>query len=111
MCDSQEQCEPTYKPKCVLITGGAGFIASHVVIRLVKNYPDLMVINYDKLDKVASLKNLEVMTCHRCCCCCCYCACRKIGAGAVTAGAAAAGAVTAAAVTAHLGSIALAALS
>jgi len=59
MIDPTQGLEPTYKPKCVLITGGAGFIASHVVIRLVKNYPDLMVINYDKLDKVASLKNLE----------------------------------------------------
>ena len=49
-----------YVPKCVLVTGGAGFIASHVVIRLVKKYPDVMIVNYDKLDKVASLKNLEV---------------------------------------------------
>jgi len=48
-----------YEPKCILITGGAGFIASHVVIRLVQKYPDVMIVNYDKLDKVASLKNLE----------------------------------------------------
>merc|ERR1711957_696693 len=51
--------QPVYKPKCVLVTGGAGFIASHVVILLVQKYPDVMIINYDKLDKVASLKNLE----------------------------------------------------
>jgi dTDP-D-glucose 4,6-dehydratase len=44
-----------------LITGGAGFIASHVVILLAQKYPDVMIINYDKLDKVASLKNLEVI--------------------------------------------------
>lgn len=29
---------PAYQPKNILITGGAGFIASHVAIRLVKNY-------------------------------------------------------------------------
>merc|ERR1712086_1139300 len=51
--------EPVYQPKCILITGGAGFIASHVVILLAQKYPDVMIINYDKLDKVASLKNLE----------------------------------------------------
>lgn len=27
-----------YQPSCILVTGGAGFIASHVAIRLVKNY-------------------------------------------------------------------------
>merc|ERR1712195_61994 len=51
--------QPVYKPKCILITGGAGFIASHVVILLAQKYPDVKIINYDKLDKVASLKNLE----------------------------------------------------
>lgn len=34
-----------YKPKNILITGGAGFIGSHVVIRLVHNYPQYNVIN------------------------------------------------------------------
>ena len=53
--------EPVYQPKCILITGGAGFIASHVVILLAQKYPDVMIVNYDKLDKVASLKNLEVI--------------------------------------------------
>jgi nucleoside-diphosphate-sugar epimerase len=33
----------TYKPKNILITGGAGFIASHVAIRLTKNYSDYTV--------------------------------------------------------------------
>jgi hypothetical protein len=32
-----------YQPKSILLTGGAGFIASHVVIRLVHNYPDTKV--------------------------------------------------------------------
>jgi len=36
------QGEP-YKPRCILLTGGAGFIGSHVAIRLVKRYPDVKV--------------------------------------------------------------------
>jgi UDP-glucose 4,6-dehydratase len=50
---------PSYKPECILITGGAGFIGSHVVTLLTQTYPDVMIINYDKLEYVASLKNLE----------------------------------------------------
>ena len=33
--------------KHILITGGAGFIGSHVVRRFVKNYPDYKIINFD----------------------------------------------------------------
>lgn len=32
-----------YVPKCVLVTGGAGFIASHVTLRLVHSYADCKV--------------------------------------------------------------------
>ena len=32
-----------YRPKCILLTGGAGFIGSHVAIRLVKRFPDVRV--------------------------------------------------------------------
>jgi UDP-glucose 4,6-dehydratase len=32
-----------FTPKHILVTGGAGFIASHVAIRLVKNYPQYKV--------------------------------------------------------------------
>lgn len=35
--------DPEFVPKNLLITGGAGFIASHVVIRLAKLYPDYKV--------------------------------------------------------------------
>jgi dTDP-glucose 4,6-dehydratase len=49
----------TYTPKNILITGGAGFIASHVVIRFVKNYPQYNIVNFDKLDYCASLANLK----------------------------------------------------
>lgn len=32
-----------YRPRSILLTGGAGFIASHVAIRLVEQYPDCKV--------------------------------------------------------------------
>jgi nucleoside-diphosphate-sugar epimerase len=39
-----------YTPKNIMITGGAGFIASHVCILLAKKYPQFNIINYDRLD-------------------------------------------------------------
>ncbi|WIA24138.1 hypothetical protein OEZ85_013733 [Tetradesmus obliquus] len=47
-----------YTPKNILVTGGCGFIASHVVIRLVNNYPQYKVVVLDKMDYCASLNNL-----------------------------------------------------
>ena len=49
----------------ILITGGAGFIGSHVTKRLVINYPDYNFVVLDKLDYCASMHNLtEVMECR-----------------------------------------------
>lgn len=53
-----------YKPKSILITGGAGFIASHVAIRLTKTYPEYKIVVLDKLDYCSSLKNLDIIK-HR----------------------------------------------
>jgi dTDP-glucose 4,6-dehydratase len=45
--------------KNILITGGAGFIGSHVVRLLVNKYPDYNIINYDKLTYAGNLENLR----------------------------------------------------
>lgn len=43
----------------ILITGGAGFIGSHVVKRMVMNYPDYRIICLDKLTYAGNLENLK----------------------------------------------------
>ena len=43
----------------ILITGGAGFIGSHVVRRLVLKYPQYRIINLDKLTYAGNLENLK----------------------------------------------------
>lgn len=45
--------------KKLLITGGAGFIGSHVVRRFVNNYPGYTVVNADKLTYAGNLENLS----------------------------------------------------
>ncbi len=45
--------------KKILITGGAGFIGSHVVKRFVRNYPDYQIFNLDKLTYAGNLENLR----------------------------------------------------
>lgn len=45
--------------KNILITGGAGFIGSHVVRRFVNNYPEYRIINFDDLTYAGNLENIK----------------------------------------------------
>ena len=44
--------------KTILITGGAGFIGSHVVRRFVRKYSNYLIVNADKLTYAGNLENL-----------------------------------------------------
>jgi len=45
--------------KTILITGGAGFIGSHVVRLFVNQYPEYKIVNLDKLTYAGNLANLK----------------------------------------------------
>jgi len=45
--------------RTILITGGAGFIGSHVVRRFINKYPEYLIINADKLTYAGNLENLS----------------------------------------------------
>lgn len=44
--------------KSILITGGAGFIGSHLIRLMVNKYPNYRIVNFDKLTYAGNLKNL-----------------------------------------------------
>jgi dTDP-glucose 4,6-dehydratase len=44
--------------KTILITGGAGFIGSHVIRQFILKYPEYLVVNVDKLTYAGNLENL-----------------------------------------------------
>lgn len=51
--------EPLYN-KHILVTGGSGFIGSHLVNHLVTCYPEYLIINYDALYHMNIHKNIKV---------------------------------------------------
>lgn len=58
----------TMTGRTIIITGGAGFIGSHLVRLFVKKYPDYRIINLDKLTyagNLANLKDVEAMPNYR----------------------------------------------
>jgi dTDP-glucose 4,6-dehydratase len=49
----------TTKHRRILITGGAGFIGSHLTRLFVNKYPDYSIVNFDKLTYAGNLENLK----------------------------------------------------
>ena len=45
--------------KSILVTGGAGFIGSHFVRRIISNYPNTKIVNLDLLTYAGDLSNLD----------------------------------------------------
>lgn len=49
-----------FTPTCVLVTGSAGFIMSHVVDELLRTLPEVHVVGYDKLTYCGHPKNMAL---------------------------------------------------
>ncbi|KAJ3417021.1 hypothetical protein HDV05_007503 [Chytridiales sp. JEL 0842] len=57
MDQQQRSHEADPQIRSILITGGAGFIGSHVTRALVRHYPEYKIVNFDRLDYCSSPKN------------------------------------------------------
>ena len=53
-----------FAPKCILVTGGAGFIGSNFVLLMLATQPGLKVVNLDKLTYAGNLANLASLQGH-----------------------------------------------
>lgn len=50
---------PNFTPRNLLVTGGAGFIGANFIRHVLANYPNIKIINLDKLTYAGSLENLK----------------------------------------------------
>jgi len=55
---SQDDEEQDYLPQRLLVTGGCGFIGSNFINHIRQTYPDLVIVNLDRLDYCASEENV-----------------------------------------------------
>ena len=59
ICTFEATLSLSIKRMTILVTGGAGFIGSHLIRYLVKNYPDYTLVNLDALTYAADLSRLD----------------------------------------------------
>ena len=52
---------PLHDPARVLVTGGAGFIGSNFLLRMVPRYPEVRFVNLDRLTYAGNLMNLRAI--------------------------------------------------
>jgi len=55
----------SFVPKCVMVTGGCGFIASNFLLYMVPKHPNIQFINVDKVDYCSTLTGLSNLENYR----------------------------------------------